>query len=85
MDYKGFAQLHGQLCQEKRDPCRLLQPEFLSAAQALLFALSSADRVRTTGQESPAQKAQLTQFNINLQQYKDSLKNLGMGISRLRR
>jgi membrane fusion protein, copper/silver efflux system len=54
-------------------------PEFLSAAQALLFALSSADRVQTTGQESPAQKAQLTQFNLNLQQYKDSLKNLGMG------
>jgi membrane fusion protein, copper/silver efflux system len=54
-------------------------PEFLSAAQALLFALSSIDRVRETGRESPAQKDQLTQYNINLQQYKDSLKNLGMG------
>jgi membrane fusion protein, copper/silver efflux system len=53
--------------------------EFLSAAQALLFALSSMDRVRTTGQETPAQKDQLTQYAINLQQYKDSLRNLGMG------
>jgi membrane fusion protein, copper/silver efflux system len=53
--------------------------EFLSAAQALLFALSSIDRVKTTGQENPAQKDQLKQYAINLQQYKDSLRNLGMG------
>jgi membrane fusion protein, copper/silver efflux system len=53
--------------------------EFLSAAQALLFALSSVDRVQTTGQENPAQKDQLKQYAINLQQYKDSLRNLGMG------
>lgn len=54
-------------------------PEFLSAGQALLFALNSMDRVRTTGAETEAQKGQLTQFKINLQQYKDSLRNLGMG------
>jgi membrane fusion protein, copper/silver efflux system len=54
-------------------------PEFLSAVQALLYALGAMDRVRTTGQENPAQKDQLTQFNVNLQQYKDSLRNLGMG------
>ena len=54
-------------------------PEFLSAEQALLFALSSDDRVRTTGRENPAQKDQLAQYAINLQQYKDSLRNLGMG------
>ena len=54
-------------------------PEFLSAGQALLFALSSMDRVRTTGQETEAQKDQIAQFNINLQQYRDSLRNLGMG------
>ena len=53
--------------------------EFLSAGQALLFALSSMDRVRTTGKEAELQKDQLTQFKINLQQYKDSLRNLGMG------
>jgi membrane fusion protein, copper/silver efflux system len=54
-------------------------PEFLSAAQALLYALGSQDRVQTTGKESPAQKDQLKQFSLNIQQYKDSLKNLGMG------
>jgi len=45
----------------------------------LLFALSSMDRVQVTGKENPAQKDQIAQFNINLQQYKDSLRNLGMG------
>jgi membrane fusion protein, copper/silver efflux system len=53
--------------------------EFLSAGQALLFALSSMDRVHTTGRETEAQTGQLTQFKINLQQYRDSLRNLGMG------
>ena len=56
-------------------------PEFLSAGQALLFALSSMDRVKaqTTGAESAGQQAQINQFNLNLRQYQDSLKNLGMG------
>ncbi|MBI5580563.1 MAG: efflux RND transporter periplasmic adaptor subunit [Deltaproteobacteria bacterium] len=54
--------------------------EFLSAGQALLFALSSMDRVRATGKEAGFQKEQITQFKINLQQYKDSLRNLGMGV-----
>jgi membrane fusion protein, copper/silver efflux system len=54
-------------------------PEFLSAGQALLYALSSMDRVQATGKENPAQKDQIAQFNVNLQQYKDSLRNLGMG------
>lgn len=58
---------------------RFYSPEFLSAEQALLFALGSRDRVQLTGKETPAQMDQLTQFNINLQQYRDSLKNLGMG------
>ena len=54
-------------------------PEFLSGVQALLFALNSADRVQVTGKENPGQKDQLVQFAVNLQQYKDSLRNLGMG------
>jgi membrane fusion protein, copper/silver efflux system len=54
-------------------------PEFLSAGQALIFALSSMDRVRATGAETTASKSQVAQFNINLQQYKDTLRNLGMG------
>jgi membrane fusion protein, copper/silver efflux system len=53
--------------------------EFLSAGQALLYALGSVDRLRISGSETAAQKDQLTQFKINLQQYKDSLRYLGMG------
>jgi len=65
---------------KKNEPlATFYSPEFLSAGQALLFALSSSDRVQTTGKENPAQKDQVTQFNINIKQYKDSLKNLGMG------
>jgi Cu(I)/Ag(I) efflux system membrane fusion protein len=54
-------------------------PEFLSAGQALLFALNSKDRAQNTDMENPALSNRVTQFNINIQQYKDSLRNLGMG------
>jgi membrane fusion protein, copper/silver efflux system len=54
-------------------------PEFLSSIQALLFALNSADRIHITGKETAIQRDQLAQFDVNLQQYKDSLRNLGMG------
>jgi RND family efflux transporter MFP subunit len=54
-------------------------PEFLSAGQALLFALDSMDRVTITGRETAAQSNQVSQFTLNLRQYQDSLKNLGMG------
>ena len=54
-------------------------PEFLSAEQALIYALSSMDRVQTAEKEIPGQKERLAQFNINLRQYRDTLRNLGMG------
>jgi len=57
-------------------------PDFLSATSALLFALGSMDRVQAMGGDSPqgqVQKDQMAQFNISLQQYKDALRNLGMG------
>lgn len=55
-------------------------PEFLSAAQAFLFALNAKERApKPTGEETTAQQSQIAQFDINLRQYKDSLKNLGMG------
>ncbi len=60
-------------------------PEFLSATQALIFALNTVDRVQATGKENPAQKDQLTQFNLNLRQYKDALRNLGMGQAQIQR
>jgi Cu(I)/Ag(I) efflux system membrane fusion protein len=50
-------------------------PEFLSAQQAYIYALSSMDRFQASGKEPTAQIA-LTR--LNLQQYKDTLRNLGM-------
>lgn len=53
-------------------------PEFLSAAQALLFALNSRDRAQGSATNDPAAASRVSQFNLNLQQYRDSLHNLGM-------
>lgn len=50
-------------------------PEFLSAQQAFIYALGSFDRFQTNSKEPPQQKT-LTERNI--QQYKDTLHNLGM-------
>ena len=54
-------------------------PEFLAAAQALIFALGSADRAKPTGQETEIQRSQMANFDLNLKQYRDALRNLGMG------
>lgn len=69
----------GSLVRKNQVLASYYSPEFLSAGQAFLFALNSADRVRETGRENPAQSSQLDQFKVNLKQYRDSLKNLGMG------
>ncbi|MDD2898747.1 MAG: efflux RND transporter periplasmic adaptor subunit [Desulfuromonadaceae bacterium] len=54
-------------------------PEFLSAEQALIYALGSMDRSMNSADPTQAQKGQVQQFNVNLMQYRDSLRNLGMG------
>jgi membrane fusion protein, copper/silver efflux system len=54
-------------------------PEFLAAAQAMIFALGSADRVQATGKETEGRQAQLASFELGIRQYRDSLRNLGMG------
>jgi membrane fusion protein, copper/silver efflux system len=51
-------------------------PEFLGSQQAYLYALGALDRFQATGKETPEQ-IDLTRKNI--QQYVDSLRNLGMG------
>jgi membrane fusion protein, copper/silver efflux system len=76
---KALPNSTGSLVKKNEVLATFYSPEFLSAVQALLFALNSMDRAQTTGKENPAQRDQIAQFNINLQQYKDSLKNLGMG------
>jgi len=53
--------------------------EFLSAGQALIYALNSMDRSMGSVGANQAQKDQMQQFNVSLKQYRDSLRNLGMG------
>jgi membrane fusion protein, copper/silver efflux system len=60
-------------------------PEFLSATQALLFALNSIDRAQAAGNEGAARQSLIDQFNLNLQQSKDALRNLGMGEPQIKR
>ena len=76
---KALPNSTGSLVKKHEVLASFYSPEFLSAEQALLYALGSKDRVLTTGKETAAQSGQIAQFNINLQQYKDSLRNLGMG------
>ncbi len=60
-------------------------PEFLAGVQALLFALNSMDRAQAISSEVPVQQSQMDQFKANLQQYKDALRNLGMGQLQMQR
>jgi membrane fusion protein, copper/silver efflux system len=68
----------GSLVKKDAALAAFYSPEFLSAGQALLFALNSKDRVQKSGLEIPGQQSQLDQFHLNIKQYADSLKNLGM-------
>jgi len=56
-------------------------PDFLSSEQAYIYALSSLDRFQSNGKETPAQ---IDQTRINVQQYIDSLRNLGMSDLQIR-
>lgn len=56
-------------------------PEFLGAEQAYIYALSSLDRFQASDKETPAQ---IEQTRINVQQYVDSLSNLGMSELQIR-
>ena len=51
-------------------------PEFLSAQQSYIFALGSLARVKSDSKEPP-QQISLTKLNVT--QYEDTLRNLGMG------
>ena len=58
----------GSLVKKDETLAAFYSSEFLSAGQALLFALSSMARVQTTGKETPGQQSQMDQFSLNLKQ-----------------
>ncbi len=65
----------GSVVQKGETLAIFYSPEFLAAQQAYIYALSSLDRFQATGSETSTQ-IQITKANI--QQYVDSLRNLGM-------
>jgi RND family efflux transporter MFP subunit len=70
----------GSLVRKNEVLATFYSSEFLSAGQALIYALSSMDRIPGGGTlMNQAQHDQMQQFNLSLKQYRDSLRNLGMG------
>lgn len=70
----------GSIVKKNQILAAFYSPEFLSATQALLFALNSMDRAQSNpALGSQMQQDQMTQFGLSLKQYRDSLRNLGMG------
>lgn len=60
--------------------------EFLSAGQALIYAMTSMDRsMNSTAATTQVQQDQMQQFNVSLKQYRDALRNLGMGEAQIQR
>ena len=80
---KTFSNTTGSLVKKNETLATFYSPEFLSASQAMLYALGSKDRIRSRG-TAIARQDQIAQFDVNLQQYKDSLRNLGMGDLQIR-
>jgi membrane fusion protein, copper/silver efflux system len=72
---KTYSKTTGSVVQKGEVLASFYSPEFLSTEQAYIFALSSFDRFHSSGRESP-QQIELT--GITIQQYKDTLSNLGM-------
>ena len=66
---------HGSVVKKDETLATIYSPEFLAPQQAYLYMLTSLDRFKGTGQETPSQ-IQLTQMNV--QQNIESLRNLGM-------
>ncbi len=66
----------GSLVTKNQPLATYYSPEFLSAEQAYFFALNTLDRFI---QQDPPNEAQIKLSQVNVQQYRDTLKNLGMG------
>jgi membrane fusion protein, copper/silver efflux system len=71
----------GALVKKDEQLASYYAPEFLGAQQAYIYALSSLDRFQASGKETPAQ---IQQTKMNVQQYVDSLRNLGMSDLQIR-
>lgn len=94
---KTFPVAVGDIVKRDQVLATFYSPDFLSAGQALLYALNAKDRAeeaRDQGKESgdravqtaeqqaferSSQTSRMSQFNLSIQQYVDSLRNLGMG------
>ncbi len=72
---EAYSNTTGSVVQKDQVLASFYSPEFLSAQQAYLYALGSLDRFQASGKETP-QQIRLT--GANIQQYKDTLRNLGM-------
>ncbi len=66
----------GSLVKKDEILATFYSPEFLGAEQAYIYALSSLGRFQASGKETPEQ---ISLTKLNVQQYKNSLRNLGMG------
>jgi membrane fusion protein, copper/silver efflux system len=66
----------GSLVSKDEHLASFYSPEFLGAEQAYLYALGALSRFQASGKETPEQ---LTLTQVNIKQYRDSLRNLGMG------
>jgi RND family efflux transporter MFP subunit len=66
----------GYLVKKNERLATIYSPEFLTAEQAYLYALSALDRFQNDPKEVPAQ---ITLSKANIQQAIDNLRNLGMG------
>jgi len=76
---KTYPNATGSIVKNNEVLAAFYSPDFLSAQNAYIFALSSIDRVADKDINTPGRQAQLDQYKINLKQFQDSLRNLGMG------
>ena len=71
-----FSNTTGSVVKKDEPLVSFYSPEFLSAEQAYLYALGALDRFTADESETPGQ---INLTNVNIQQYRSSLRNLGMG------
>jgi Cu(I)/Ag(I) efflux system membrane fusion protein len=70
----------GSIVKKDQRLAAFYSPEFLAAQQAFLFGLEALARFQSNGRET---EAQIRLSNTNIQQYADSLRNLGMSSAQI--